>query len=84
MNNRQMLLKRLQICDFVLTEVGMFLDTHPNDREALAYYRKYLTLKKDTLAEYTSKYGTINRDHLHSEERWDWVDNPWPWDNCEV
>ena len=84
MNEKQMLLNRLQVCDFVLTETGLFLDTHPKDRDALAHYQKYLTLKKETLAEYTQKYGTINRDHLHGDSKWDWVENPWPWENSEV
>lgn len=84
MNNRRALLKRLQVCDFVLTEVALFLDTHPTDKDALACYQKYLILKRETLTEYTKRFGTINKDELHSEDRWDWVDQPWPWDNSEV
>ncbi len=53
MNNRKALLKRLQVCDFVLTEVALFLDTHPTDQDALACYQKYLILKRETLTEYT-------------------------------
>lgn len=84
MNNRERLMRRLQICDFTLTEVGLFLDTHPCDKEALAYYNKYLAMKKEALREYTAKYGTVNRDFLKSDTTWDWVDEPWPWENCEV
>lgn len=84
MNNQDMLLKRLQICDFVLTEVGLFLDTHPKDQDALAYYNKYLALQKETLQEYTQKYATVDRKMLHNDMKWDWVNDPWPWENCEV
>jgi spore coat protein JB len=83
MISRETLMKRLQICDFVLTEVGLFLDTHPKDQDALAYYNKYLALKKEALAEYTKQYGTVDRNHLQSENKWDWVDEPWPWENSE-
>ena len=83
MNSRAMLLKRLQVCDFVLTEVGLFLDTHPNDKEALAYYHKYLDLKQETQTEFTRRFGTVSRYEPKNSDTWDWVDNPWPWDNSE-
>lgn len=83
MISRDVLMKRLQVCDFVLTEVGLFLDTHPKDQDALAYYHKYLALKKNALAEYTKNYGTVNRNMPQSEDKWDWVDEPWPWESSE-
>ena len=45
MNERKTLLKRLQIADFVLKEVHLFLDTHPENREALEYFKKYQKLR---------------------------------------
>lgn len=84
MASRDVLMKRLQICDFVLIETALFLDTHPKDREALAHYNKYLEMKKETLAEYTENYGTVTQNQLHSKDKWDWVENPWPWENEEA
>lgn len=40
-DNREMLLKRVQICDFILVETNEYLDTHPNDQAALDYFKKY-------------------------------------------
>ncbi len=81
MNNKNVLLKRLKICDFVLTETALYLDTHPEDKDALDYYNKHLNMRNETLDEYTRKYGTILRDKPQSEDKWDWVDNPWPWES---
>lgn len=84
MNNREALLKRLQICDFNLFETALFLDTHPDDQEALAYYNKYLVMQQQTLEEYTSRFGPIMHGHASSNNKWTWVDDPWPWENREV
>lgn len=80
-SNQKMLMKRLQICDFVLIETSLFLDTHPEDQEALDYYKRYLQLQKETLADYVSKYGPIRHSDFSGGTRWTWVDNPWPWEN---
>lgn len=83
MDRKGLLMKRLQICEFVLTEVGLFLDTHPDNKDALEYYNKYLDKRKETLEDYTKQFGTVNRTMLHDQTRWDWVDAPWPWEKGE-
>lgn len=80
MDRKAILMKRLQICEFVLTEVGLFLDTHPDNKDALEHYNKYLEKRNETLDEYTKQFGTVDRTRLHDQARWDWVDNPWPWE----
>lgn len=80
MDRKALLLKRLQICEFVLTEVSMFLDTHPTDKEALAYYDKYSKKQQETLIEYTEEFGSVYHTKLKDPEVWDWVENPWPWE----
>ena len=32
-------------------------------------------------AEYMEKYGPLTADDVMNTERWDWIDNPWPWEN---
>ena len=81
MDDKNKLLKRLQICDFVLQEVGLFLDTHPQDQQALAYYQKHLTLRQQTHAQYVAAYGPITAQDYQGASRWQWVDAPWPWQN---
>ncbi len=83
MNRREALMKRLQMYDFVLTETGLFLDSHPKHAEALEYYEKYLKLREEALAEYTKQFGTVSRTMLQNPQVWDWVDCPWPWEEGE-
>ena len=44
MDNRDAMLKRVQVYDFALYEARLFLDTHPTCKEALDYYNKHLCL----------------------------------------
>ncbi len=81
MNNRQMLLKRVQVCDFVLLETNEFLDTHPDNAEALRYFKKYQDMRKDAVKEYEEKYGPLTAaGYCGYTNRFTYVDNPWPWE----
>lgn len=79
MSDREMLLKRLQICDFALNDAALFLDNNPEDATALQYYQKYQALKEKALSEYVGKYGPVSHSDYDGGPRWKWVDNPWPW-----
>ena len=80
MNNKEHLLKQIQACCFVLIETGLYLDTHPHDKAALEYFKKYAKLEKELKEEYRREYGGLTQaDHIDSD-CWTWVENPWPWE----
>ena len=79
-DNREMLLKRVQICDFILVETNEYLDTHPNDQAALDYFKKYNEMRRTAAKEFTEKYGPLNMWDFEGGNRWNWVDDPWPWE----
>ena len=80
-SSRRVLLNRIQICDFALNDVALFLDTHPDNQMALAFYKKHLEMRKQAHDEYVEKYGPITRMDYDGGARWNWVDSPWPWEN---
>ena len=41
MNERERLLRRIQAEDFAVYETVLYLDGHPKNRQALAYYQKH-------------------------------------------
>ena len=82
-NDRKNLLRRLQICDFTLVECNLYLDTHPDDQNALAYFQKYRKMRDETKAEYVRKYGPIRAEDVTSDTTWTWIDSPWPWEYTE-
>ncbi|MDR2909044.1 MAG: spore coat protein CotJB [Oscillospiraceae bacterium] len=79
MTEREILLKRVQVCDFALNDVALFLDTHPDDQAAIAHYKKYMELRKRAVAEYEENFGPLTKESYDGGARWIWVDGPWPW-----
>lgn len=79
-DSREMLLKRVQICDFILTETNEYLDTHPNDQDALDYFKKYYAMRQDAAKAFVEKYGPLKIGDFDGGNRWTWVDGPWPWE----
>lgn len=84
MNEQKTLLSRIAICDFVLTETALFLDTHPDCAEALAFYAKHLEMKKKAEEEYTRRFGMLKHCDYRDQDTWQWVEGPWPWEYEEV
>lgn len=80
MSERDMMIQKIRAADFAMWEVHLFLDTHPNDTDALALLAKY-TKRRDALVdEFEKKFGPLSMRNITSGTRWQWIDNPWPWD----
>ena len=83
MDNRKALLSRIVTCDFILDETALFLDTHPESAEALAFYQKHLEMRKTAAEEYAKKYGMLTHGDYNGQNSWQWVEGPWPWEYKE-
>lgn len=76
------MLNYLNEVSFAQTDAGLYLDTHPCDQEALAHYQHYTKLREKALEEYTRNFGPMTLNLAgQSCETWDWVQEPWPWNN---
>lgn len=82
MSEREKMLKKVQQHTFALIEANLFLDTHPDSKQALSYYKKHQAMYSQAAAEYESKYGPLIAG-AGSSETWDWVGGPWPWEYME-
>ncbi|MBQ2676477.1 MAG: spore coat protein CotJB [Clostridia bacterium] len=81
MSEKEKLLKNVRMYKFAMIEAGMFLDTHPNDKEALEYFRKNKALAEKATEEYEKRFGPLTLRGAGEKERsWDWVKGPWPWE----
>ncbi|NLN56256.1 MAG: spore coat protein CotJB [Clostridiales bacterium] len=74
------LLSKLMDVDFVIHELVLFLDSHPEDRRALEFYKKAVAEQKEIYDQYVTRYGPIVAEDVR-QDRWSWVDSPWPWQN---
>lgn len=80
MSDREMLLRRLSSAQFAAWEVRMYLDTHPDDTEAINTLHKYTQKTALLMKEFESKYGPIEAQNSLGDKRFQWVNNPWPWE----
>ena len=74
------LLHQIQTLSFATTELGLYLDTHADDEEALDLFNRYKELYGELLAEYQSKHGPMIQLDAGCDGKYDWLQDPWPWD----
>ena len=80
MNEKEMLLKKIQAEDFAVYETVLFLDTHPNDKTALAFYNTHRDTVEQLKKEYMEKFGPLTIYENRDSGGWHWLDKPWPWE----
>ena len=73
-------LHELQALNFAITELGLYLDTHTDDTEALELFRRYVALYEDGAAQYQEKYGPLRLQCAGKNGRYNWLQSPWPWE----
>ncbi len=85
MNEQKKCFRMIQQVSFVLYETALYLDTHPNCRQALAYFNKYNARLRELMEKYESRYGSLTMyGQSCSSDHWQWVNAPWPWEyDCQ-
>ena len=56
MNSEERMLHDIGIADFVLTDLMLYLDTHPTDRNAMEYFNHYTRIKTQMEREFSREY----------------------------
>lgn len=76
------LLKRLNEVSFAVNDIHLFLDTHPCDEKALAFFQEVSEERNRLLKEYASSFGplTIDTAVCSREDMWNWTIQPFPWE----
>ena len=78
--SKDQLLRLIATTGFACVDACLYLDTHPEDSEAIAYFREMNLKYQEALHEYSQKYSPLNLSHVHHPtDYWKWVDQPWPW-----
>ncbi|MDO5336418.1 MAG: spore coat protein CotJB [Eubacteriales bacterium] len=79
---REQLLKKIHEVSFAVQDIQLYLDTHPCDREALAFFRKMSEERNCALKKYAQMYGplTIDTASENASDSWKWAEQPFPWE----
>lgn len=80
MTSASNLMRVIQMYDFYLYDLNLFLDTHPNDRNALKKFNEIKERRQKAIDAYTDKYGPLTANRNNSSDFFYWTDDPWPWE----
>lgn len=68
--------------DFVCLDLGLYLDTHPQDTDALMYFNHRVKLSREAHEKYNKKCGPLVKSDMNPQKN-DWISCQWPWEYCE-
>lgn len=75
---RQEMMHQIKSLNFAVIELGLYLDTHPDDRRALCLHREYTKQLKELKDKYQRVYGPLSI--YYPCKKWRWLEEPWPWE----
>ncbi|MCI9417511.1 MAG: spore coat protein CotJB [Eubacterium sp.] len=79
--NRQQLFQWINEVSFAVTEISLYLDTHPDDADALDFFHHYNEERKKALELYSANYAPLTLDLMQQDDdHWLWATDPWPWE----
>ncbi|SMC50478.1 spore coat protein CotJB [Papillibacter cinnamivorans] len=76
-------LTELMALGFAIVDLGLYLDTHREDTEALELYTYYVKLYQESRASYEKLYGPIVQTNVTMKTGYTWLNDPWPWERTE-
>ena len=75
---RENMINEIKCLQFAIVELGLYLDTHPEDERGLCLHRKYARELKDLKDKYQKVYGPLTINFPCN--KWRWIEEPWPWE----
>jgi len=64
---------------FVISDLGLYLDTHPGDMEALKLRNSFIKMRDEAQKKLSKEYGPVISETV-MEDGYSWIDTPWPWE----
>lgn len=79
--DRDSILKRLTILDFLAVDLQLYLDSHPNDENAIEKYNSVVDEADSLREQYEKLFGPLFGFRSYSKrDEFNWIDDPWPWE----
>lgn len=72
---REEMIMKIKELDFAIIELGLYLDTHPEDSKALCLHKEYCKEVKDLKDKYQRVYGPLTI--FYPCNKWRWLEEPW-------
>ena len=71
---REEMMARIKGLNFAIIELGLYLDTHPDDEKALCLHRKYCKEYRELTDKYQKVYGPLTIKFPCN--KWRWLEEP--------
>ena len=80
--SKAQLMQLINEVSFAVNDILLYLDTHPDDEKALAFFEDVSDRRNQLLAEYAKDYGPLTVDTASKtcETSWKWSQQPFPWE----
>ncbi|WP_044641998.1 spore coat protein CotJB [Risungbinella massiliensis] len=74
-------LEEIQAVDFVLVELTLYLDTHPDDQHALQQFNQCAHHSHRLKHAFEKRFGPLQQygNSFTNPDYWSWGATPWPW-----
>lgn len=79
MNQHENLLLDVQAKSFLAHDLLLYLDTHPEDREAFRAYQSALRDRREAVRAYEQHVRSLTPDGISARGGFDWLEEPFPW-----
>ena len=66
---------------FMAHDINLYLDIHPNDKEALNKFTEYRNKANELITKYERKYGPMGVNGTKNDVPFAWQNTAWPWVN---
>ena len=78
----QWLLRRIQEVQFTTLELNLYLNTHPDDTNALEHFNRMQAELCNLKRQYEEQYGPLVNFGfgVNKGNTWRWALQPWPWE----
>ena len=80
------MMQKIQKIDFAIIDLNLFLDTHPNCKEAIELFTKLAATSRSLKSDFQRQYGPLYAANSQNSTPFAWVhdDYKWPWQKQEV
>ncbi|MEY8336575.1 spore coat protein CotJB [Lachnospiraceae bacterium 62-35] len=79
-NSAEQLMNVINQASFAMDDVVLYLDTHPCDSDALAYYQQVKDMRNQAVETYAAQYGPLTANQVNPGNYWSWITEKWPWE----
>ena len=80
-NNKESKLREIQETEFAAMDLNLYLDTHPDDEDAIKRLNDYSEKLHELVKSYEETETMLFAHHVKNKEDMNnWINDPWPWE----